>query len=358
MKKFSCFLVFQSLNMKARVIILVPFLFWIMGINYLLIIAFILTSFALNLFGQTNVIDKTAWQELLAFKNQNLFDEKFSEKRNKAVELFNRSFFIDKELEDRKTYSAFFSLRYILEIENKNGGKNYGFMESPVFFMMPGQQTHTIYFFDTSGKLLNKEKFSTGWRMSVSKAEIIKNDSIAAPILRIDAGGLGGFNYADQSSQYYALLEKDVILIRLESNKKYAVYNLDNRNSYGCEYPAIGPKTPDRNVDEWVKSLYSEDKIKILQTLMWLGGSHKTIDQINQEQEEQERIRKQNPELEKWETTLEKCPDIIQKVQIYESVKNRQDVQKRIKELTNSSNSWIKEAAQLALTPIERKTKQ
>lgn len=328
-----------------------------MRINQLLTLIFISTLFPLSLFGQTNVIDETAWQELLTFKNQNLFDEKSSENRIKAEQLFNRTLFTGEELKQREKYSDLYNLRFILEIKTKQGANNYAVIESPTTFVAPGQQVHTIYFFDQSAKLLNKEIFSSGWRMFVSKAEIIKNDNIAVPILKIDAGGFGGFNYADRSSQYYALLEDDVILIRLESNKKYAFYNLDNRNTYGCDYPAIGPKMPDRNVEDWVKSLYSEDKIKILQTLMWLGGRHNTLDDLNQEQEEQERIRKQNPDLEKWETTLEKCPHIIKQVQVYESVKNRQDVKKRLQELTNSSNLWIKEAAQLALTPIERKGK-
>lgn len=317
------------------------------------IIVLAIALFSVNLFAQTGEINrKQLLQELLNFKNQNLFGEKYFESRKKANKLLDQLAFDEKERKDREQF-RFWGVRYVWETNENRSNPKFVVMESSTLMMLPGQQTHRFYFFDKDGNLVNKEDFTSGWRMMVGNVELIRSDDFEFPIVKISAGGGGSFAYAVRTIQYYALLEESVVLIRLES-KSNSIFNLDNRNSYGCQYPSIGPKMPDRSIEEWGKSLNSESKTEVLRTLMWLAGKHETIEQLTQSQKDEEEIRKLNPASDVWKTTLEKCPEIIQEIKTYERVKNRQNVQKRLQELANSSNQWIKEAAELALKPIER----
>jgi hypothetical protein len=319
-----------------------------------LIRVLVIALFSVNLFAQTENVDrKQVLQELLVFKNQNLFAEENYEKQKQANKLLNQIGLEKKEAEEREKF-PFWSVRYVWETNKDSLNPKFAVMESMNFITLPGQQTHKFYFFDKDGNLIGKEFFSTGWRMIVGNVELIKNNDFEFPIVKISSVGGGSFAYNVRAVQYYALLEDSIVLIRLES-KSNSIFNLDNRNSYGCEYPSLGPKIPQRTPNEWLKFLNSENKVEILRTLLWLAGKHEVIEELNEEHKRQVEERKEDPALKDFKTTLEKCPEIVLDIKTYETVKNNHIVQKRLQELAKSPVQWIKEAAELALKPIERK---
>lgn len=309
--------------------------------------------FSVNFFAQTGERNKKQiLQELLVFKDQNLFREESYETSKKASALLDELAF-RKEQESKNGF-RFWRVRYIWESAKNQSNPKYAVMESTALIILPGQQAHRVYFFDKDANLLNREDFTTGWRMIVGTVELINREDKEFPIIKISAAGGGGFAYAQSMIQYYALLENSIVLIRLES-KGITVLDLDDRNSYGCQYSSIGPKMPARSIEEWTKSLNSKNKAEILRTLMWLAGKHESLDKLNQSQRDQDEQRKNNPDLEVQKTTLEKCPGIVDEIRLYEAVKNHPDVRKRVRELTGSTDQWIGEAARLAEKPIEKR---
>jgi hypothetical protein len=321
----------------------------------LLIILFLCNVMSVNLFGQINSVERKATlQNLLQYKDKNLFADELFDTRKEATRMFEKLAFDKEKIESRNKFPIF-AVRYIWKIQSKGKQQNYVVMDSQTLFISPGQQIQSFYFFNNEGSLINTVKFSTGRRMMVNSVSLKITDDFEFPVVKIAAGGFGSFAYSAHTVQYYALLNDSIVLVRLEAKPNY-VNVTDNQNLYGCEYPAIGPKMPERTIGEWVAALSSDNEADILETLTWLGGSHSTIEELERDQKQEDEFRKNNPNTEFIKkTTLEKCPYIINQIQTYEGVKYRQDVLKRLHELSASRKSWIKEAADSVLEGLNQK---
>jgi hypothetical protein len=119
--------------------------------------------------------------------------------------------------------------------------------------------------------------------------------------------------------QYYRRLGDRLVLVRLEDDQgRYA------RNIYEAPNHTIGPKIPRRNAADWEASLSSTDPAEVLWALVWIGGRHADTSAFSPG------VRLETPEDAK----------------AVAEVRQRPGVQKRIAELTLSSNPWIREAAQ------------
>lgn len=176
---------------------------------------------------------------------------------------------------------------------------HYVLVEGAPLIIIPGESNGRVHLFDAGGKLLDNETFQTGWRITVTGGQLIRDSRIGVPVIELFTGAM--INGRDVEHQYYGVLNDRVVLIRLEDSRGHAIRNISAPNN-----GLIGPEPPDRTQDEWEKALMSDDQVELLQALMW----------------------------------VEELPT---------NLRSRDSVKRRLNELRGNQNSWIREAAELAL---------
>ncbi len=319
-----------------------------------------------NLQAQEKPIDREKlWQEFLTFKNRDLMPRNMFRMppidsfplKLRPDELFEKLFFEGNEPAVQLLHVGFIS-------EIKSGEKtNYFVMLTPRMKVVPQKPYQTIYFFDQNRKIIAQTELRTGWGMKINGIEITKNADFDFQILKITTSRTQGFNVSENTAQYYALLNDKLVLIRLEyrieDNRfdKPENENLNNRNVYGCEYPSFGLPVIRKTADEWKQALFSENSIDILDALMWLGGRHYSLEELEYDQQITDLARKADPDFNVNKSYIERCPNSINDAKVFAEMKADKEVQKRLSELTQSKIVWIKEAAELALTPIKNVNK-
>lgn len=244
----------------------------------------------------------SAWQVLLSFENQDLegLDEQSGHLVRKAI----------NELAPHKENDRIppFEPRLFRTIGNTKGEQRYILVEESPQFIIPGQSTLRICIFDKAGHLLNQQEFATGWRAAIASIRIRKPYQLEHQALVVQGEYyFGGAVFY----QYYALSGNQIVLIYNRTN--YAFDPI----SYGSSDVEIGPMI-ERSADEWQEALESSDNVEILSALMWLSGSHSDIDPAKED----------NSEGRKFLT-----------------VRARASVQKRLAQLSESDNFWIRSAA-------------
>lgn len=312
-------------------------------------IIFFLTLFCFeNAFAQEKMTERQkVWQELLTFLDKDLSNAE-KELKEKADVL------LDKLIPERvggngkQTFrSMTHSLRITKKISTPKGEKRIALLETQNFIILPGQQRHFIHLFSENGRLLGTTDFITGWRMISSDFSIAENKELGCYLLQLKSAGNG---YS--SKQYYALLSDSAVLVRLEISSSQTEEN--NRNAYGCKYPFIGAPVNQLTINERISLLNSHDKIEVLQALMWFSGRHYTILHLQQEDEDMRKIAAKNPDVT-FPSTLQACPESVDDAKIFAEAQNRDDIKKILKRLSESENEWIRQTAELALKPINRR---
>lgn len=239
----------------------------------------------------------SAWQVLLSFENQDLegLDEQSGRLVRKAInELAPRK-------EDR---SLSFAPRLFRTIANAKGEQRYILIEESPMVFIPGEATLRVCIFDNGGHLLNQQEFSTGMRASITGIRIREIGQLGPQTLIVQ----GEYVFTGTAfEQYYALSGNQIVMIYYRSGMAFRPI------SYG----EIGPMI-ERSADEWEEALESSDTVEILSALMWLSGSHSDIYAAKED----------NPDERKFLT-----------------VSARASVQKRLAELSESDNFWIRSAA-------------
>lgn len=267
-----------------------------------------------------------AWQKLLALKNQDLYQLK---NQNKRIERLAN--LIIPYRNDRR-----FNPRFFWSVTTPGNEKRLVLVDFQDGMTIPGRAVHDLYFFDEAGNLLGTSEVQTGWRQWNNSARIIRKDEMGLSLLEISAIGLGFTSYRS-TRQFYALLEDRAVLVRLKDDKA-----VTTRNSYGCEYPAFGPPLLRRDADAWAKALASSDTVEVLQALMWLGGHHVTLEELEDD--------KSLPD--DWK--MIQCPkEAAADTRLFLAVRARDDVRQTLERLTKSSNDWVRQAAELAVKPVE-----
>ena len=218
--------------------------------------------------------------------------------------------------------------------------------DSPTGFTLPGQHVHYVYFFDEAGNPLGSSKFSSGWRMMTTGVKLVRNQEDY--LVQIHSWGGGSFAFNPSLRQFYVLQRDRAVLVRLEGMKSLAI------NSYGCDYPGVGPPIPTRTAHEWMAALSSKDRVEVLQTLMWLAGHRLDLEALKSEQEDEDNLRKRYPEDQKLPTTLERCSGAIDEATVFAQIKAQSDLYEKLRALSNSKDTWVREAAELALAELAK----
>jgi hypothetical protein len=125
--------------------------------------------------------------------------------------------------------------------------------------------------------------------------------------------------------QIYARVGNRFDLIRLEDSEGKATRNLYYVNHFAC-----GPKVPKQTEAEWEADVLSGDRIKVLRSLVWLGGTH-------------------------WDGKLpdesEKQHEPAEQIQLVRSVRANTKVADKLRALVASEDQWLREASVLAADP-------
>lgn len=214
---------------------------------------------------------------------------------------------------------------HLWEFRNKN--------EQPFFILFevydsgfhPGSTFIRITEFDQAGKALEETTFDTAWRCYLRgvKLETTLLDG-EYPIIILGTGpgpGPGG----DLYKQYYAKVGSNYQLIRLEDYSGKAT-----RNTYYIRHFRSGPALPKQKEQEWISDLLAKEQSRLLRALAWLGGIHYEY--------------KKGDKPGKQEETLEDAT-------LVRKVRENPKVKARLKELIDSEDKWIREAAVLASNP-------
>ena len=284
-----------------------------------------------------------AVRKLLAFEGRDL--RELDEESRKTIADLARRLVPDKQ--DAESFAARFRAPQLVKRVGSRGQAVVVMLDAQTFVMSPGQAFHCLYFFDEAGALRGSSEFSTGWRMSQGAARIVEQEGLGVPVLEMWASGLGVFAHARTLRQHYALLGDRAVLVRLEDGEGQLVANV-----YGCQYATVGPPVPRRTADEWAKSLASEDKVELLQTLTWLGGQHQT----GGWPPEGSAPRKAGeaapaPEDAKDKAPAARCRQTADEARLVGVVRGRDDVRRALARLAASGDEWARQAAEAALKP-------
>lgn len=256
------------------------------------------------------IVNESAWQKFLSFEHKDLRNLDSEEKDKLQTAIYT--------LIGKTTETEF--LRLISKVTNDRGRENYLLIGESPLFSIPGNSGLWIKVFDTDGKLLNSMSFDTGWRIELKDIKVKYSKEIQREI--IEVGSEPVINGRDVAKQFYALIGKEILLIRLEDSKGNAI-----RNVYGAPNYIIGLNRTKRSTNEWQSKLESNDKAEILSALSWLNGIH------------------WNPAKQQTENFYED----INEAKTVEEIRTREIVKEKINKMLQSENIWLKDAARLAM---------
>jgi hypothetical protein len=132
---------------------------------------------------------------------------------------------------------------------------------------IPGVSSAHVFLFDFSGRLVGQSSFSTGWRIDIHDAALstdkVKNENL----IRINTAPV--INGVDIRTQYYAIIDDALALVRLEDSSGACI-----QNDYAAPNHTIGPNAIRRSESEWIRALSDARPAEVLRTLVWLSGHH------------------------------------------------------------------------------------
>lgn len=191
-----------------------------------------------------------------------------------------------------------------------------------------------LHFFDKSWSRTCKHSFPTGYRFFLESVTVAKRPELDRPLIVAKVVSSGpfitspgpkrpAFEQGDFQLQYYALLETNLFIVRLEDNKGVLA-----RNHYRWRTPLKGPAPPHRRKEAWLESLASSSSVERLAALVWLTGSHL-------------------PSIE--ERKSDHNQESIEDSRAFEAVRDDPRTKSILSALKTDKNKWIREYARLGL---------
>jgi hypothetical protein len=192
----------------------------------------------------------------------------------------------------------------------------------------PGSTGIRINLFEKARKVRSESVFWTGHRCYLRAVSLDKPPDGQDPLIALETG-LGPGPGPDVQRQIYAHIGDRFDLIRLEDSEGKAT-----RNCYYVNHFACGPEVPTKTELEWEADVLSGNRIRVLRSLVWLGGAH-------------------------WEGTppdaSETQHEPAAQIQLVRSVRANKKVADKLRALLKSDDQWLKEAAALAAYPEDRR---
>ena len=201
-------------------------------------------------------------------------------------------------------------------------------------YAVPDVSGLNLHFFDKTWTRTCKHAFPTGYRFFLDSVSVQKRPELDRPLIVAKVTSSGpfitspgpkrpAFEQGDYQLQYYALLETNLFIVRLEDNKGVLA-----RNHYRWRSPPKGPAVPKRTKEEWLTSLGSPSFVEQLAALVWLTGSHLPSSEERKSDHNQE---------------------TIDDSRTFEAVRDDPRTKSILRGLTNHKNKWIQEYATLGV---------
>lgn len=188
---------------------------------------------------------------------------------------------------------------------------------------IPGESSGAVYLLSDKGKTLGQWHFSTGWRIDIEAAALSFDEKLQAHIITISTRAV--INGRGVAKQYFALLDDKLYFIRMENSKGQIL-----RNNYLSPNLTLGGKLPESTFAGWA-ALLASPKISLrLAALTYLNGIH------------------MNPANPRTEVFSESLPH----AKLAREFRSAESTKKLMREYRLSSNKWLKQAADLAATPL------
>lgn len=191
----------------------------------------------------------------------------------------------------------------------------------------PGSTRIRLTAFDAVGNVRAQAEFTTGWRRYLKEARSVQIGDLREPAVALECiENLG----PDTGRDYYAMVGNRFDLVRIERSD-----GTTGRNGYYVYHSARGPLPLVQSAAEWEADLCSDDRPRVLRTLVWLGGHHGPV-----------RTGKE---------AADRQYESADEVRLVWEVRARAGIIARLRVLVESDDEWVREAAKLAAQPDDAK---
>lgn len=216
---------------------------------------------------------------------------------------------------------------FVWKLRSATATPQFLVFEGQPIFSIPGTSSAAVHVFDAAERHLSSCAFSTGWRMDLKTARLVKEPSIGTELIEAFTEPTRQTQKIPRQ-QFYGLAGSRLALVRLEG----ATGELF-RNTYIYPNQMIGPLPPRRTPEEWEAALKSDDPVVVLEALVWLAGRHldasdafsmRMVGGVSHED--------------------------VADANLFASVWQRPGVQQAFERLVRSPTPWVSEAAKLART--------
>jgi hypothetical protein len=198
---------------------------------------------------------------------------------------------------------------------------SYLLFETERWVMHPGSTPIRLTLFGSSGKVVSETEVDTRHRCYLRDVELREGGG-EYPLVVLKTGNGPGPGPGIER-QYYAMVGSRFELLRLERGGGQVA-----RNTYCPIHFMAGPTPLLRTEAEWESDLLSEDRLTVLRVLVWVGGAHGDPKEGDEPRPDQERPGQ---------------------VLLVRRVRQKPTVIARLRELSQSKDQWVREAASLAL---------
>jgi hypothetical protein len=271
------------------------------------------------------------FQQLIPYENRDLrdLDEADSEVFMSLLERF-----FPEYIQSSSTMYPF----YFWRLRDREAGTRYLILDGEELHRIPGNSKAGVHIFTETGKLVVTSEFLTGYRIDILDARLIEDNMIDVPVLEITSQPLTGRNIR---KQFYGLLMDKVLLVRLEDDRHKIA-----RNMYTARHYIIGPEVPERSVEDCETVLRADAPANTLALLTWMSGIHGD----NELRSEAGCLDQRNGGYDKIsESRITPYLGVSKYNETIRELLERKFVRERLKQLTNSENQWIREAAELVI---------
>ncbi|NJK90694.1 MAG: hypothetical protein HC904_01985 [Blastochloris sp.] len=190
--------------------------------------------------------------------------------------------------------------------------------------IIPGYSSASILLVSESGEEIGSWKFLTGWRINIQSASTSYDHKLEAQIITVSTAR--AINGRDVAKQYFALVDDKLYFIRMEDSHGKLI-----RNHYLYSNHTLGGDLPVSDLTAWSAMLESRKLPLRLAALTYLSGEHI------------------NPDKPGADMPSER----VEGARLARAFRAADSTKRHITDYRKSDNAWLKEAADLAATPLD-----
>ena len=214
----------------------------------------------------------------------------------------------------------------ICDIDRPDGARRRLLVSCQTAFMVASQGKLLVRTLTPEGRVDWGAVLPTGWRSFPSACSPERSPDLRTTLLNVaSAASINGRS----TRQYYTLTKHGLELVRCA---EMSVAGKAIRNAYSQHQFRLGPEPHERTLEQWVMMLGSKRKRRLLVALTWLGGIH---------------LAGKQPDHPQYESQ--------EQAGLVRRVRADPRVNKLIAQMRRSQDRWVREAAELAAKPADRK---